>query len=107
MAATKQPLLSFLAVFSVIGYVSAQTDLYFSFMLSQSSDGVTSNVEQDTSGAASAVAVALDAINNESSILEGYRLIHSDVLNSQVCADPLYFCIYIYIYRCYCIYVCI
>ncbi len=62
------------------GVVSAQkTDLYFSFMLSSGS-----TVEQDTSGVAPAVDIALDAINNDTTVLNDYRLNYSAVLNSEV-----------------------
>lgn len=72
-----------IALLSMV-HCNAQKDLYFSFMLSQSTDGVTSSIEQDTSGVATAVSIALETINNDSSILEGYRLMYGDILNSQV-----------------------
>ena len=66
--------------YTLLGDGAAQkTDLYFSFMLSSGS-----TVEQDTSGVAPAVDIALDAINNDSTVLNDYRLNYSAVLNSEV-----------------------
>ena len=74
-------LLSFNCVFGVL--TENGTDLYFAFMVAKPLDGEP--IEQDTSGVVPAVRLALETINNDSSVLNGYRLTHGGVvLNSQV-----------------------
>ena len=62
--------------------VSSQTPLSFSFMLARPVDNGI--VEQDTSGVAPAVDLALQTINNDTTVLNGYVLGYEDELNSQV-----------------------
>ncbi len=62
--------------------VYGQTDIDFSFMLSKPEDNDA--VEQDTSGVAPAVTLAVDAINDDITLLDGYLLRNENVLNSKV-----------------------